>query len=87
MCMAERIVAELRTQPPGVPIAVRSLAERLECSPVVVKAAGEALQQREPGDEHLITMVKRISADGEEDFYLSLVPLALNDEPETHQPG
>jgi hypothetical protein len=81
--MAERIMAELRTQPPGVPVAVTSLAERLQCSPDEVLAAGEGLQQRDPGDDHLVTMVKRISGDGAEDFYLSLVPLALNDEPDT----
>jgi hypothetical protein len=83
MSMAEHIMAELHAQPPGVPIAVKSLAERLQFPPDEVLAAGEALQQREPRDEHLITTVKRISGDGEEDFYLSLVPLALNDEPET----
>jgi len=83
MSMAERIIAELRTQPPGVPVAVTSLAKRLNCSPDEVLAAGEELQQREPGDEHLITVVKRVSADGEEDVFLSRVPLALNDEPET----
>ena len=76
-------MAELRTQPPGVPVAVTSLAERLQCSPDEVLAAGEELQQRDPGDDHLVTMVKRISGDGAEDFYLSLVPLALNDEPDT----
>lgn len=76
-------MAELRTQPPGVPIAVKSLAERLGCSADEVLAASEGLQQREPGDEQLITVVKKLSGDGEEDFYLSLVPLALNDEPET----
>lgn len=82
MSMEERIVAELRAQPPGVPIGVKALVERLQCSPDEVLAAGERLQQRDPGDEHLVTIVKRISGDGEEDFYLSLVPLALNDEPE-----
>lgn len=83
MSMEERILAELLAQPPGIPIGVKSLAEHLQCTADEVLAAGEGLQQRDSGDEHLVTVVKRISDDGEEDYYLSLVPLALNDEPDT----
>jgi hypothetical protein len=82
MSVAERIMAELEIVPPGVPIAVSSLAERLQCSVDEVLAAGEELQQREAGDEALITLVKKMG-DGGEEFYLSQLPLTLNDEPET----
>lgn len=76
-------MAVLQTQPPGAPITVKALSQRLECSADDVLAASEGLQQRRPGDEQLITIVKMINSDGEEDLYLSRVPLTLNDEPET----
>ena len=81
--LTERILAELRTQPPGTPIAAGSLAERLHCAVADVVAAGEQLQHREQGDEELVTVVRRIGGGGDEEVYLSRVPLTLNDEPET----
>jgi hypothetical protein len=81
--LTERMLAELRIQPPGTPVPAGSLAERLDCALEDVLAAGEELQQREQGDEDLVAVVRRISDGGDEEFYLSRVPLTLNDEPET----
>lgn len=83
MSLADRVLAELQTQPPGVPVAVGEIADRLQCSAAEVEAEGHALERREPGDHELVTVVKRISRGGDAEVYLSRVPLALNDEPET----
>jgi hypothetical protein len=81
MTLAERIQSELRSHPPGTPLAVEALAGRLQCTLDEVLAVGEELQQREPGDEELISVVKKIDDDGAAEFYLTQLPLTLNDEP------
>jgi len=83
MSLEARIRSELRRHPPGVPVGVEALATRLQCSSDEVLAVGEEMQQREPGDEELISVVKKIGDDGAEEFFLAQVPLTLNDEPET----
>lgn len=57
MSLTERILVELRTQPPGVPIAAQTLAERLQSSLKEVLAAGDEMRQREQGDEELVSVV------------------------------
>jgi hypothetical protein len=81
--LAERLLADLRTLPPGTPVAVASVAERMQCAPADVLAAGRSLQHRDQGDQELVTVVRRTDGDGADEFYVSRVPLTLNDEPET----
>jgi hypothetical protein len=83
MSLKDRISSELKSHPPGVPIAVGLLAERLKCSTEEVLAIGAQLQHRVPGDDQLVTMVTKADANGAHEVYLSRQPLALNDEPET----
>lgn len=71
MSLADRIVLELHSHPPGVPVTVDSLAERLGCSPAEVLDVGEHLQDRAPGDEGLITVIKKVSGDDEGTYRLS----------------
>ncbi|KAA0094760.1 hypothetical protein CIW49_24780 [Mycolicibacterium sp. P1-18] len=80
--LAERLLADLRTVPPGTPVAVTALARRMQCATADVLAAGESLRHREQGDHDLVTVVRRTEGDDDE-FYVSRVPLTLNDEPET----
>ena len=82
MSLSKRIVSELQGLPPGIPVTIDSLAERLHCSPAEVLEVGEELQNRAPGDEGLITVIKKISAD-DGGVYIAYLPLTLNDEPET----
>ena len=81
--IAERLLADLRTVPPGTPVAVTSLAERMQCAPADVLAAGKSLQHRDQGDHELVTVVRRTDEGESAEFYVSRVPLTLNDEPET----
>ncbi|BDX31485.1 hypothetical protein TUM20985_20320 [Mycobacterium antarcticum] len=79
----ERLMAELRTLPPGGPVPARELADRLQCTVEEVLAAGNRLEQREQGDEDLVSVSQKTSGEGDDEYYLSRVPLTLNDEPET----
>jgi hypothetical protein len=81
--LAEQLLADLLALPPGTPVAVTSLAERMQCAPADVLAAGQSLQHRNQGDHQLVTVVRRTDEEGADDFYVSRVPLTLNDEPET----
>ena len=83
MSVTDRLLAELRTHPSAVPVPLDVLAERLQCSPEDVLAAGEALLRRAPGDDELVTVVKRTSEDGIEEYFLAMATVPLNDEPDT----
>lgn len=79
----ERLMAELRTLPPGGPVPARDLADRLQCTVEEVLAAGDRLEAREQGDEDLVSVSHQTSGEGDGGYYLSRAPLTLNDEPET----
>ena len=83
MSVTDRLLAELRTHPSAVPVPLDVLAERLQCSPEDVLAAGEALLRRAPGDDELVTVVMRTSEDGIEEYFLAMATVPLNDEPDT----
>jgi hypothetical protein len=84
MCLADRLIAALKTYPPGSPIAVPILARRLCCSEGEILSAAVALEMRESGDKMLITVTTKrpVGPEDTEERYVSLTPLMLNDEAE-----
>ncbi|MCV7423876.1 hypothetical protein H7K45_25305 [Mycobacterium yunnanensis] len=80
--LARRIAAELTTMQPGTPVSVTSLSAQMRCSTDDVLAAGALLEHRNQGDDQLFTVVRR-SEGGAEESFVSRVPVALNDEPDT----
>jgi hypothetical protein len=82
MELTDRVLEELRSRSPGIPVSAAVLAERLRCSIPEVLTAGESLVQRAPGDDEMVTMVKRSGADGPSETFLARLPLPLNDEPD-----
>lgn len=82
MSVTDRLLAELRTHPPAVPVPLDLIAQRLQCSREDVLAAGEALLRRAPGDDELVTVVKRTGEDGVEEYFLAMASVPLNDEPD-----
>ena len=80
--LSDRLVAHLRSVPPGQPVAVDSLASELHTSVGEIISAATALEQRRPGDKHLVTVVEKTDSGDATQFYVTCTPIALNDEPD-----
>ncbi|MEW5810468.1 MAG: hypothetical protein AB1925_13535 [Actinomycetota bacterium] len=82
MNLSDRLVAHLRSQPPGQPLAVDSLASELHTSADEVLEAATALEERRSGDRYLVTVVEKTDPCDAKKIYVACTPIALNDEPE-----
>jgi hypothetical protein len=78
----DQVVAYLLAQSPGTPVPATVIAEHLDRPVAEVVAAGRDLERRQAGDQNLFTVVERTLDPGAGEFFLTHVPLALNDEPE-----
>ncbi len=78
----DQVVAYLLAQTPGTPVPATVIAERLDRPVADVVAVGRDLEHRHAGDENLFTVVERTLDQRPGEFFLTHVPLALNDEPD-----
>ncbi|MDP9166699.1 MAG: hypothetical protein M3O32_11680 [Actinomycetota bacterium] len=78
----DEVEVYLLAQSPGAPVPAAVIAEHLDRSVADVVAAGRDLERRQAGDENLFTVVERTVDRGAGEFFLTHVPLALNDEPD-----
>ena len=80
--LSDRLVAHLRSQPPGQPVAVDRLASELHTTVEEVLSAATDLEQRQHGDKYLVTVVEKTESGDATQYYVACTPIALNDEPE-----
>lgn len=78
----DQVQAYLLNLSPGAPVPATVIAEHLDRPVADVVAAGRDLERRQAGDQNLFTVVERTVAQGAGEFFLTHVPLALNDEPD-----